>query len=230
MRTVDVAKDEAPVIAEADLDTTESDTGIAQADPEPESDAPQPHTGRRYLAIRIAAGLLSLIFVAGCVAGGWSMSGHHTVVRNNDHDQQIMQFSMDAVAQLISTDSADAGGYVDRVLANSTGQWHDEFDARKRSVLDTMQASGGVSTGHGVAAGIERHNRDGSITVMVVATSQTSVPLPQSNQAPGPDQASHSLALPNGVQVKTEPKQYQLRVDITEVGGKYKLSKVGFVQ
>ncbi|MET8427859.1 hypothetical protein [Nocardia sp. NPDC004860] len=172
---------------------------------------------------RLCVAVLAVIFAAGSAVGAWSLVEHHRADRAAAHDRELLQFSTDAVAQLISTNSADANGYVNRVLASATGQWHDEFDARKRSVIDTMQASGGTTTGRGIAAGIEHRNDDGSVTVLVVATSETSVPVPQSN--PGSADTA-----PAGVQVKTEPKQYQLRVDVSEIGGKLKLSKVAFVQ
>ncbi|WP_330256089.1 hypothetical protein OG874_16895 [Nocardia sp. NBC_00565] len=167
---------------------------------------------------RVILALLAAIAVGGLGVGGWSMAEHHTVTRDSANDDQLLHFSMDAVAELISTNSGDAGGYVDRVLANATGTWHDEFEARKRSVLDTMQASGGVITGRGIAAGIERRNDDGSATVLVAATSEASVPV-----------SAGATPQPDDTRVRLEPKQYQIRVDVTEVGGKFKLSKVGFV-
>ncbi|OXR43135.1 hypothetical protein B7C42_04557 [Nocardia cerradoensis] len=221
------------------MSTVDISTGEAPEITEPDDELP-PDTRRRpkafaRVATRVAIALLAVVVVAGCAVGGWSMIRHHTSVRDAARDAQLLDFSKDAVAQLVSTDSADPRGYVDRVLANSTGQWHDEFDARKRSVIDTMQASGGVTRGHGVAAGIERRNDDGSVSVLVVVTSQTSVPLPQ----PGPGQGGPAAPAPgsptspgppSGVRVDTAPKQYQVRVDVTRVGGKFKLSKVGFVQ
>ena len=220
MSTVDISTGEAPEITEPD---------------EPAPDTPRRSTGFARVAIRVVIALLVVVVVAGGAVGGWSMVRHHTAVRDADRDTQLLDFSKDAVAQLVSTDSADPRGYVDRVLANSTGRWHDEFDARKRSVIDTMQASGGVTSGHGVAAGIERRNDDGSVSVLVVVTSQTSVPLPQSAPAQGAPAAPApgspaTPAPPSGVQVDTAPKQYQVRVDVARVGGKFKLSKVGFVQ
>ncbi|MBV7707049.1 hypothetical protein NOVA_30130 [Nocardia nova] len=220
MSTVDISSGEAPEITEPD--------------DEPTPDAPRGPKAFVRVATRIANALLAVVVVAGCAVGGWSMVRHHTAVRDAARDTQLLNFSKDAVAQLVSTDSADPRGYVDRVLANSTGQWHDEFDARKRSVIDTMQTSGGMTRGHGVAAGIERRNDDGSVSVLVVVTSQTSVPLPQSGPGQGglaPAQGSPApSAPPSGARVDTAPKQYQVRVDVAWVGGKFKLSKVGFVQ
>ncbi|MCU1647637.1 MAG: hypothetical protein JWN03_7912 [Nocardia sp.] len=211
MSATEVSEVEAPLAIESD---------------DPEGAAVSAEVVRKTLkdkVSRLCIALLSIIIVLGAAVGAWSMDKHHAVDRSTGHDQGMLQFSMDAVAQLISTNSADPNGYVDRVLANATGQWHDEFDARKRSVVDTMQASGGITTGHGIAAGIERRNDDQSVTVLVVATGESSVPVPQGNSAP-------AEASPGGMQVKTEPKQYQLRVDVAEVGGKFKLSKVVFVQ
>lgn len=221
MSTVDISTGEAPEITEPD--------------DEPTPDTPRRRKAFARIATRIVMAALVVVVVAGCAVGGWSMVRHHTAVREAASDTQLLDFAKDAVAQLVSTDPADPRGYVDRVLANSTGRWHDEFDARKRSVVDTMQASGGVTSGHGVAAGIERRNDDGSVSVLVVVTSQTSVPLPQQGTgqrgpvAPAPGSPAPP-APPSGARVDTAPKQYQVRVDVARVGGKFKLSKVGFVQ
>ena len=95
-----------------------------------------------------------------------------------------------------------------------------------------MKAAGNVTVGHAVESGIERRNDDGSTTVLVAASADGNVPFAGSaGPATGAagDQAQPSRGDP-GVPATIEPQQYQLRVDVVEVDGQLKLSKVGFVQ
>ncbi|KAF0957655.1 hypothetical protein [Rhodococcus sp. T7] len=191
--------------------------------------------GRRKAAInRAAVAVLILASFAASASGGKAWWDHRAVEQRDAADRALMHFAEDGVAQLISTSKDDPGGYVQRVLDNAAGQWHDDFDARKQSVLDTMSAAGNVTVGHAVESGIERRNDDGSTTVLVAASAEGSVPVigPDSagpNPEAGGDRTQPSGQDP-GVTATIEPQEYQLRVDVVDVDGQLKLSKVGFVQ
>ncbi|MDF3312682.1 hypothetical protein P3H15_47950 [Rhodococcus sp. T2V] len=185
---------------------------------------------RRPTIDRAIAMALLLTSVAGSVVGVKAALDHRAVEQRNAADRSVLAFAENAASELVSTSSDDADAYVQRVLDNATGQWRNDFDVRKASVLDTMKASGTVTVGRAVGSGIERRNDDGSTTVLVAAAVDGAVPaaVPNANDPTGgSDQPS---AGDPGVPATTEPQQYQLRVDVLDVDGQLKLSKVGFVQ
>lgn len=178
------------------------------------------------LARRVAIALITLIATAAVVAGIVLEAGHQLDVRDRERDDRVLGFATEAAAALVSTDKEDPNGYIDRVLGQATGDWQEEFAARRRAVADTMGASAGSVIGRGSAAGIERRNDDGTFTVLVAVSAE---PADRSAQEPPSDQAPPQQVspVPSG---DAGPQQYRLRVDVAEVNGQYKLSKVGFAQ
>lgn len=166
---------------------------------------------------RLATALLILVTIA-ALAAGLVIEIRHTAEENGRRlDAQRLTFAMDAAAALVSRNKQNPDEYLGRVLALSTGGWRDELEVRRRAVVDTMGAAAGSAVGRGLAAGIERRNDDGTVSVLVVVSAEPvgapATPAP----AGGPDAAA-----------RTQPEQYQLRLEITGVDGEFKLSKVGF--
>ncbi|GCE41519.1 hypothetical protein Rhow_005178 [Rhodococcus wratislaviensis] len=155
---------------------------------------------------------------------------HRAVEQRNAADRSLLAFAESAAAELVSTSSDDADSYVQRVLDNATGQWRNDFDVRKASVLDTMKSSETVTVGRAVGSGIERRNDDGSTTVLVAAAVDGTIPAAAPSAHDPAVGAAQPPAGDSAVPATTEPQQYQLRVDVLDVDGQLKLSKVGFVQ
>ncbi|MFV9452335.1 MULTISPECIES: hypothetical protein [Rhodococcus] len=220
------------------------------AEPRPPDDSPAPVAdeqpqraagrggalrGRRKAAMyRAAVMLLAVTSLAGSAAGVKAWWDHRAVEQRDSADQAVVHYAEDAVVQLISTSKEDPDAYVQRILDNAAGQWHDDFDARKQTVLDTMKAAGNVTVGHAVESGIERRNDDGSTTVLVAVSADGNVPLAGPGAAdPATGGAGEQAPPPGGdpgMTATIEPQEYQLRVDVVDVDGQLKLSKVGFVQ
>lgn len=178
--------------------------------------------------------ILLLTALAATASGVKAVWDHRAIERRDSADRAVMQFAEDAVVQLISTNEDDPDIYVQRVLDNAAGQWHDDFDARKQSVLDTMRAAGNVTIGRAVKSGIDRRNTDGSTTVLVAASADGKVSLaglaPAASTAGADNDGTQSSDANPDMTVTIEPQEYQLRVDVVDVDGQLKLSKVGFVQ
>ncbi|MDV7241564.1 MULTISPECIES: hypothetical protein [Rhodococcus] len=191
--------------------------------------------GRRgTTTYRAAVAFLVVTSLAGSASGVKAWWDHRAVEQHDSADQALMHSAEGAVVELISTSKDDPDAYVRRILDNAAGQWHDDFDARKQTVLDTMKAAGNVTVGHAVESGIERRNDDGSTTVLVAASADGNIPLAGSGSADPATGAAEDQAQPSGsdpgMTATIEPQEYQLRVDVVEVDGQLKLSKVGFVQ
>lgn len=216
------APDGAPDVETADVSVRGS------ADPDSVANAGRSVGGP---ARRVAIALITMIATAAVAVGIVLEAGHQLDVRDRERDDRVLGFATEAAAALVSTDKEDPNGYIDRVLGQATGAWHEEFAARRRAVADTMSASAGSVIGHGSAAGIERRNDNGSFTVLVAVSAepeqpQQQGPTPQDSPA---DQVPPQQVSP-GPSSEAGPQQYRLRVDVAEVNGQYKLSKVGFAQ
>ncbi|RYE43879.1 MAG: hypothetical protein EOP24_26430 [Hyphomicrobiales bacterium] len=137
---------------------------------------------------------------------------HLSTQRSVDADTRVLAFTEEAVARLLSTDTDNAEAYVERVLADSTGDWRTEFEQRKTSTIETMGQAGNRTAGRTLETGIEGRDGD-TTTVLVSATAQTTPAATDPAAAPQP-----------------QVQQYQIRVGVTMVDDQPKLSSVGFVQ
>ncbi|MBC2637712.1 MULTISPECIES: hypothetical protein [unclassified Rhodococcus (in: high G+C Gram-positive bacteria)] len=202
------AADSAAAAARAAAENAEKERGDDGASELPES----PPTGRRsarYRAVVAAAAVACL--GAGALAIQTTLD-HRATQRSVAADTRVLAFTEDAVARLLSTDTDDAKAYVERVLADSTGDWRTEFEQRKTATIDTMRQAGNRTAGRTLEAGIEGREND-TTTVLVSATAQTTPAPADPAAAPEP-----------------QIQQYQIRVGVTMVDDQPKLSSVGFVQ
>ncbi|MFZ2178218.1 MAG: hypothetical protein WAW17_30175, partial [Rhodococcus sp. (in: high G+C Gram-positive bacteria)] len=218
--------------ADDELNSAGSEQVNSDHDEDGPAEAPSSEPESRPWAYRVTVSLLLLFCVMGAASGIWLSLQHREVSDSIAREEQVLDFARGAVEQLISTDRADAQGYVDRIVADSTGQWYDDFQMRKKAVHDTIAASAGVVTGHVDEAGIETRNDDGSTTVLLAASSETTVESPSPSPEPvQPDPQSPTVQTGEaGGSGAPQSKQYQIRVDVATVDGQLKLAKVGFVQ
>ncbi|MDF3308333.1 hypothetical protein P3H15_25275 [Rhodococcus sp. T2V] len=202
--------------AAADAAAAASRAAEEEAGKERDDDGPtvpsQAPTARRSARYRVAVAATAVACIgAGALAVETTLD-HRTVQQGVDADTRVLDFAEESVARLLSTDTDNAEAYVERVLADSTGDWRSEFEQRKTATIETMRGAGNRTAGETLEAGIERRE-DGTTTVLVSATAQT-----------GPATADPAAPLEPQVQ------QYQIRVGVTMVDDQPKLSSVGFVQ
>lgn len=198
--------DEATDADEAETEKEEvSDETPEGAEPETE-----PARSRRRLRMpplsvtwKVAVILLICAFVA---ASGYMMWNRHEV---NERSQRIANFVAGArqgVVNLTSMDCNKAKEDVQRVIDSSTGQFHDDFQARAKDFTTVVEQSKVVTKGTVNAAAVQSINGDFAL-VLVAATSR----------------------ITNAAGAKDEPRNWRLKVTVKNDGGQYKMSNVEFI-
>ncbi|WP_213576637.1 hypothetical protein [Rhodococcus sp. USK13] len=202
------AADKAAAAARAAAEDAENERGDDDASELLET-LPTGRWSTRYRAAVAAAAAACL--GAGALAVQTTLD-HRATQRSVTADTRVLAFTEEAVARLLSTDTENAEAYVERVLADSTGDWRSEFEQRKSATIDTMRQAGNRTAGRTLEAGIEGRENE-TTTVLVSATAQTTPAMADPVAAPPP-----------------QIQQYQIRVGVTMVDDQPKLSSVGFVQ
>ncbi|WP_420749594.1 hypothetical protein [Rhodococcus sp. O3] len=178
-------------------------------DPEETTEAESTGTGstrsgsRRRALAAVAASVAICTAVAACAYMLW----HHAEA--GDRDRRAAEFEAAArqgVVTLTTLDFDDADADVQRVLDNSTGEFHDDFRNRAQDFVDVIERSNVATQGTVDAAAVESMTDDSAV-VLVAATSKVT-------NAAGADQ---------------EPRVWRLSVTVTRDGDQLKMSKVEFV-
>lgn len=210
----DVAKaDEDVADTDAATDADEAETKKEEVadetreDAEPES---EPARNRRRLRMpplsvtwKAAVILLICAFVA---ASGYMMWNRHEVTERNQRAANFVAGARQGVVNLTSMDFQKAKEDVQRVIDSSTGQFHDDFQARAKDFTTVVEQSKVVTQGTVNAAAVQSINGDFAL-VLVAATSR----------------------ITNAAGAKDEPRNWRLKVTVKNDGGQYKMSNVEFI-
>ena len=131
---------------------------------------------------------------------------HRTATREQADRAAYLQAARQAVIDLttISADSADAD--IARILAASTGAFHDDFGSRSAAFTSVVKQAHVSTTGTVSAAGIESMSGD-EAKVLVAATSRVT----------------------NATGANNEPRVWRLRVLLRRTQGHILVSNVDFV-
>ncbi len=188
---------------------TEAEASDDEAPEEAESE-PVPARSRRRvrlpswsLAWKAAVIVLICAFVA---ASGYMLWQRH---QTDEHNQRVANFIAGArqgVVNMTSLDFNKAKEDVQRVIDNSTGQFRDDFQQRAKDFTTVVEQSKVVTQGTVNAAAVQ--SIDGNSAVVLVAAT------------------SH---ITNAAGAKEEPRNWRLKVTVTDDGGQYKMSKMEFV-
>ncbi|MFV0495176.1 mammalian cell entry protein [Mycobacterium sp.] len=125
---------------------------------------------RRGLAIVSAAA--TLLMLAAFTVSALLLVDHESRDRTADRTAQAVNYVKWFMTGFTSIDPFHANDYVDNILAQATGTFRKEFEAKGNEILIQV-ARAEPSTGTVLEAGAERWNDDGSVTVLV-ATDVTS--------------------------------------------------------
>lgn len=109
-------------------------------------------------------------------------------------------------AILMSVSAATVDADVAKVLAGSTGAFHDDFEQQSEEFKKVTRESNVTTTANVKEAGLERFSSD-SADVLVAATTTVS----------------------NSAQPHQDPRNWRLRMTVEKVGDELKTSKVEFV-
>ncbi|QBJ98754.1 hypothetical protein ERC79_15420 [Rhodococcus sp. ABRD24] len=165
-----------------------------------------PTTPKKSRGPLAAAVALGLVIVALLGVGGWLLFERAAA---NDRDAQRQAFvdtAQQTVLNLTTIKPDTAKEDVERILAGASGEFKSEFDGREDPFVSIVKEAGVTTVGRIVATGFESENGN-TATVLVSARADVS-------SANG-DQ--------NG------PRDFRMRVTVTDDDGTLTASKVEFV-
>jgi Mce-associated membrane protein len=164
---------------------------------------------RRWRWPRRATVLAVIALTTTCalfVVGGFLLWQHQQADREQQRRAEFAAAAEQAVVTLMSIDSSKAQEDVQRIIDNSTGQFHDDFKNSATDFVDVATASKAVTKASALAAAVQSMTRDSAV---VLVTANTTI----SNSA-GADK---------------QPRTWRLSVEVVRDGDQIKMSKVDFV-
>lgn len=195
----------------ADTEKAETEEEVSDEEtPEDAESASVPARSRRRVRLpswsvawKAAVIVLICAFVA---ASGYMLWQRH---ETNERNQRVANFIAGArqgVVNMTSLDFSKAKEDVQRVIDSSTGQFRDDFQQRSKDFTTVVEQSKVVTQGTVNAAAVQ--SIDGNSALVLVAAT------------------SH---ITNAAGAKDEPRNWRLKVTVTDDGGQYKMSKLEFV-
>ena len=132
----------------------------------------QPVQPRPGWGLPLASTLAALLMVAAVTVSTLILISHESRDRAQKKDQEVVGYVKWFMAGFTSVDPYHANEYIERVLAQATGNFADKYHEKQNQILIRI-AQSEPATGTVLDAGVERWNDDGSANV-VVATEVTS--------------------------------------------------------
>jgi Mce-associated membrane protein len=120
----------------------------------------------------LATTFAALVMAVAIAASTWMLISHQSSERAAQKNQQVLSYVKWFMAEFTSLDPYHANDYVERVLAQATGDFAKQYHDKANEIL-LQVARAEPATGTVLDAGVERWNDDGSATVLV-ATEVTS--------------------------------------------------------
>ncbi len=157
----------------------------------------------RRIALTAAA---LVVIIASAGTSGYSLWHHHQLSEKDRRAAEFTAAARQGVIALTSLDFNHAKDDVQRVLDNSAGAFHDDFQGRSEDFTKVVQQSQVTTAGKVNASAVESMTEDSAV-ILVAATSQ----------------------ITNSAGAQQEPRVWRLSVTVSRVGGQLKISKVEFV-
>lgn len=203
--------------AEAETKDDTTDTVAAETEEEVPAEAadtaePESESARSRRRVRLppwsvawkaAVIILICAFVA---ASGYMMWERHETTERNQRTANFIAGARQGVVNMFSMDFNRAKEDVQRVIDSSTGQFRDDFQQRAKDFTTVVEQSKVVTQGTVNAAAVQ--SIDGNSALVLVAASSR---------------------ISNAAGAKDEPRNWRLKVTVTDDGGQYKMSKLEFV-
>ncbi|OBG45592.1 mammalian cell entry protein [Mycobacterium alsense] len=126
----------------------------------------------RPWGLPVASAVAAVLMVAAIAACTLMLISHESHISDSKKEQQVVSYVEWFMAQFTSIDPYHANDYVERVLAQATGEFAKQYHDKANEIL-LQVARAEPAAGTVLAAGLERWNDDGSATVLV-ATEVTS--------------------------------------------------------
>ncbi|KKC06980.1 hypothetical protein [Mycobacterium nebraskense] len=194
---------------EAD-DKAETEEEVSDETPEDAESESKPARSWRRLRLpslsvtwKAAAIILICAFIG---ASGYMMWQRHETTERNQRVASFLAGAKQGVVNMFSLDFNRAKEDVQRVIDSSTGQFRDDFQQRAKDFTTVVEQSKVVTQGTVNAAAVQ--SIDGNSALVLVAASSR---------------------ITNAAGAKDEPRNWRLKVTVTDDGGQYKMSKLEFV-
>lgn len=151
----------------------------------------------------IAAALLVVLLVA---SGAWLLIERGAAQDRDAQRNAFVQTARQTVLNLTTIKPETAKEDVERILAGASGEFKSEFDGREDPFVGVVKEAGVTTVGKILEAGFE--SQDGNVGKVLVA-------------------ARADVSTPDGTQ--NGPRDFRMRVTVTDDGGTMTASKVEFV-
>ncbi|OCB57812.1 hypothetical protein A5677_01690 [Mycobacterium malmoense] len=174
-----------------------------------ESEAEPARSRRRVPLPRLSVAWKAAVIALICAfvgASGFMVWHHHEATERNQRVANFIAGARQGVVNMFSMDFNRAREDVQRVIDSSTGQFRDDFQQRAKDFTTVVEQSKVVTQGTVNAAAVQSIEGDSAL-VLVAASSRIS----------------------NAAGAKDEPRNWRLKVTVTDDGGQYKMSKLEFV-
>ncbi|OBI82471.1 mammalian cell entry protein [Mycobacterium sp. E740] len=126
----------------------------------------------RRWGLPIVAAVASLLMVAAITAGALMLVSHETDRRAMVNDAEALGYVSQFMTDYTTLDPFNANAYVDRVLAQGTGDFAKMFKEKQNEILIQV-ARAEPTSGSVLAAGVQRWNDNGSADVLVATKVST---------------------------------------------------------
>ncbi|BCZ21409.1 mammalian cell entry protein [Mycobacterium senriense] len=130
---------------------------------------------RRPWLVPLAGTVAALLIVAAITACALMLGSHESRVRTASRDREVLSYVTGFMTQFTSIDPFHANDYVNRILAQATGDFANQYQKNANEIL-LQVARAEPATGSVLDAGLERWNDDGSVSVMVATAITTKSP------------------------------------------------------
>lgn len=162
---------------------------------------------RRPEGVRARASVLAVVAsIALLATSGYISWFQHIAERDDQRRAEFAAAASRAVITLMSIDSANAAGNVEQILAESTGQFRDDFHSAADDFVKAAQDSQAATEAAVHAAAVESMTSDSAVVLVTAATTVST--------SAGADQ---------------QPRNWRLSVTMLDDGTEPKLSKVEFI-
>jgi Mce-associated membrane protein len=205
----EVSKADEPEASEA-VELIEPSVAVTDDEAQKVEETEAPVRTRGALLLRILKIFTTVVAIA-CTAAFITLSvlmviNHRHQAAEQQNRAEFAAAARQSVVTLMSLDFNNAKEDVQRIIDNSTGQFHDDFKNQAEDFIKVTQDSKVITEVTVNATGVESMT-DNSAVVLVSASSRVT----------------------NAAGAKQEPRTWRLSVDLERVGDQIKMSKVEFV-
>ncbi|WP_160095542.1 hypothetical protein [Rhodococcus sp. T7] len=162
----------------------------------------------RPLKSLLAWGVTAVVIVALIAAAVVLLLDQRSARERDDRRQAFVDTARQTVLNLTTIHPETAKADVDRIIAGASGQFLEEFQGREDPFVGVVQDANVTTEGEVIEAGVE-NGTETSISANVLVAARTMV---SSKEQPEPS-----------------PRDFRMRVTISDVDGKLTASKVEFV-